>query len=320
MKKLIIIISLVLIVFIVLVGTLSSSKQVEGMITTRYVMYGPWIGRELLSELKTLENGKMIHVVQDGQYTKMVSDNDKEDKYYVGKVSELNLDKWNKSASTGGGKYLIKLVPSELKKGIDLGSDILRVDGYSVMLNNGVLRIMKNDGIAIWESNKSNLSWRGNKLILNDDSLKLGDTTIAIGFTGANVLTLLYGDLVIKNSRGQVVWSLLSDEIQTTNAMVKEYIERGSRIYQSIELEALTSKLKNYDNYINNLSITNTIDLSNYKALAEIRRQMDFEISQLNGKDGSKLAVSTNTLQSAMYLNLGITVLAASLFVLIATR
>jgi hypothetical protein len=73
-------------------------------------MYGPWIGREVDSELKTLEDGKVIHVIQDGDYTKMVSKDGGEEKYYVGKVNELNLDKWNKSYNTGGGKYLSKVV------------------------------------------------------------------------------------------------------------------------------------------------------------------------------------------------------------------
>lgn len=209
---------------------------------------------------------------------------------------------------------------SELKKGSPLGSDGLTFGEFKVMLVNGVLTIAKNSVGPIWESNKSNNSWKGDKLILEGNSLKLGDAGIASGLTDADTLALLYGDLVIKNTKGEVIWSLLADEIQTTNAMVKDYLNSGSRIDQSLKLNELTEKLKNYDNYINNLSITDEYDLNNYKELAEIRRQMDFEISQLNGKNGSKLAISTNTLQSAMYLNLGITVLAASLFVLITTR
>lgn len=76
----------------------------------KVVMYGPWIGREVDTESKTLEDGKGVYVIQDGDYTKMVSIKDKEEKYYVGKINELNLEKWNNSYSTGGGKYLTKVV------------------------------------------------------------------------------------------------------------------------------------------------------------------------------------------------------------------
>lgn len=85
---------------------LKSGKGKKG----KYVMYGPWIGREVDSELKTLEDGKVVHVIQDGDYTKMVSKDGNEERYYVGKISELNLSKWKKSYNTGGGKYLSKVV------------------------------------------------------------------------------------------------------------------------------------------------------------------------------------------------------------------
>lgn len=320
MKKHIIIISIVLLLLIVLFGTLSSYKSVEGMTPNRYVMYGPWIGTEIYAELKKLEDGKAIYVIKHGTHTKMVSEDGKEEKYYVGEINQLNLNKWNQSASTGGGKYLIKVAEDrELKKDTNLGGDMLTAGDFSARLENGAFKIYKN-GAVIWASNKSNPTWTGSTLKIQDGSLKIGDSNIITGLIGADKLTLIYGDLVIKNDNDQVIWSLLSDEIQSTNNAVKEYITRGSRIYQSIELEYLKGKLLNYDNYINNMNFTNSADDKNYKALAELRRQMDFEISQLNGKDGSKLAVSTTTLQSAMYLNLGITVLAASLFVLIATR
>ncbi len=175
---------------------------------------------------------------------------------------------------------------------------------------------------VIWDSYESNSSWTGStQLTLSGTQLALSnDNKIVTGLTGADSLTLVDGDLVIKNTDGKVIWSLLSDEIKSTNKMTREYINRGSRIYQTLEMDKLKSKLSNYDKYTNNLNLAETSDLEIHKKLVEIRRQMDFEIGQLNGKDGSKLAVSTNTLQSTMYLNLGITVLAASLFVLIATR
>ena len=77
---------------------------------TKVVIYGPWVGSDYDAELKTLENGKTVYAIQTGYHTKMVSSDGKEERYYVGKVSELNLDKWNKSTNTGGGKYLIREV------------------------------------------------------------------------------------------------------------------------------------------------------------------------------------------------------------------
>jgi len=85
---------------------LQSGKGKKGKV----VMYGPWIGRELDTELKTLEDGRGVYYVQDGDYTKMVTRDGKEEKYYVGKKDELNLQKWNQSSSTGGGKYITKIV------------------------------------------------------------------------------------------------------------------------------------------------------------------------------------------------------------------
>jgi hypothetical protein len=104
------IIYIVLLLFIVLFGTLLNYKSVEGMTAYRYVMYGPWIGdKEYPAELKELEDGKKIYVINDGTYTKMVAEDGKEGKYYIGKINELNLNKWNQSTSTGVGKYLIRV-------------------------------------------------------------------------------------------------------------------------------------------------------------------------------------------------------------------
>lgn len=110
---------------------LKSGKGKKG----KYVMYGPWIGREVDSELKTLEDGKVVHVIQDGDYTKMVSKDGSEEKYYVGKVSELNLNKWNKSYNTGGGKYLSKvIVPAGPADAEDLTKD--KKEGFETINQN----------------------------------------------------------------------------------------------------------------------------------------------------------------------------------------
>jgi hypothetical protein len=133
---------------------------------------------------------------------------------------------------------------------------------------------------------------------------------------------MIDGDLVIKDASTppKVLWSLLDSELQTAKAAVNAYVGSTSNITNAVGRPALIDKLQNLDNYIKALPASTETDLAVQKTMAELRRQMDFEIGELNGKNGSKLAVSTNTLQSTMYLNLGITVLAASLFVLIVTR
>ena len=104
------IIYIIFLLLIVLFGAFCSYKSVEGMTPKRYVMYGPWIGeKEYQAELKELEGGKKIYVINDGTYTKMVSEDGKEEKYYSGGINELNLNKWNQSGSVGSGKYLIRV-------------------------------------------------------------------------------------------------------------------------------------------------------------------------------------------------------------------
>lgn len=248
----------------------------------------------------TLSNGDKV--VFDWNSSGSISGITKGTEYFV---IDRDVDKF-KVSTTSGGSAIITTVTGTI------------TDLTSIKLSDNTI------WDVIWESYESDRDWTGNSLRLssanNTTTLTLGSKRIAnVSGTGTKV-ELIDGDLVIKTANGNVIWSLLSDEIKSTNAMTREYINRGSRIYQTIELDKLKKKLSNYDTYTNNLTLAEDSDRDHHNKLVELRRQMDFEIGQLNGKDGSKLAVSTNTLQSTMYLNLGITVLAASLFVLIVTR
>jgi hypothetical protein len=205
----------------------------------------------------------------------------------------------------------------------------------------GSLKIAKvtsaTSGDVIWDSAKSNPLWKaaapiaGELKLTSGGSLSSYTTQLILGSvpivnitttTQANNLTMIDGDLVIKDASTppKVLWSLLDSELQTAKAAVNAYVGSTSNITNAVGRPALIDKLQNLDNYIKALPASTETDLAVQKTMAELRRQMDFEIGELNGKNGSKLAVSTNTLQSTMYLNLGITVLAASLFVLIVTR
>jgi hypothetical protein len=86
------------------------ARQFNSGTSDQVIMYGPWIGIDVEAETVKLDDGKIIYVIQDGDYTKMVSKESKEEKYYVGKTSELNSEKWKKSTSTSGEKFLIKTV------------------------------------------------------------------------------------------------------------------------------------------------------------------------------------------------------------------
>ena len=222
-----------------------------------------------------------------------------------------------------------------------LSNATLAVNNYVAFIDatSGSLKIAKltsaAQGNVIWDSAESNPSWKAtapatDKLTLTSTvtssqytaklTLGLVDIVNTTTTTQATTLTIVDGDLVIKDSSQKVLWSLLDSELQSAKAAVNAYVGSTSNITNGVGLPALTTKLQNLDNYIKALPATTATDLAAQKKMAELRRQMDFEIGELNGNGGSKLAVSTNTLQSTMYLNLGITVLAASLFVLIVTR
>lgn len=69
-------------------------------------LYGPWVGRQAPSEIKFLDDGRHVYVIEDGPYTKMVS-SDGQEKYYTGNMNQFNPGNWNSYNPTGGGKYLL---------------------------------------------------------------------------------------------------------------------------------------------------------------------------------------------------------------------
>ena len=69
-------------------------------------VYGPWVGRQITAEIKFLDDGRHVYVIEDSPYTKMVS-SDGQEKYYTGNKSQFNPSNWNSYNTTGGGKYLL---------------------------------------------------------------------------------------------------------------------------------------------------------------------------------------------------------------------
>jgi hypothetical protein len=73
------------------------------------IMYGPWISREQVADIRKLDNGKLVYIINDDIYTKMVS-SDGEEKYFWNPNKDIifNPSDWDNYSSTGGGKYLLK--------------------------------------------------------------------------------------------------------------------------------------------------------------------------------------------------------------------
>jgi hypothetical protein len=73
------------------------------------IMHGPWISREQVTDVVKLNDGKLVYVIYEDLYTKMVS-SDGEEKYFrnANKDIRFNPSDWNSYNNTGGGKYLLK--------------------------------------------------------------------------------------------------------------------------------------------------------------------------------------------------------------------
>jgi hypothetical protein len=93
-------------VYSITAGTREIRDDPSSNITPK-IMYGPWISREQQTKIRNLDNNKIVHIVFDDVYTKMVS-SDGEEKYYRGSIQEFNPNNWNSYSNTGGGKYLLK--------------------------------------------------------------------------------------------------------------------------------------------------------------------------------------------------------------------
>jgi hypothetical protein len=73
-------------------------------------MYGPAIGREIPTEIKFLNDGRVVYVCYDSPYTKLVTA-DGQEKYYDGAVSQFNPSNWNSYKTVGyKGAYRLNLL------------------------------------------------------------------------------------------------------------------------------------------------------------------------------------------------------------------
>ena len=172
---------------------------------------------------------------------------------------------------------------------------------------------------VVWDSSLSGYLG-SNQLRLPGGNLVFGNTILSGNVIGLDAKLTKEGDLILRNSSGATVWSLVAHELNTINDWMTAYFGRGSRVYRSTDYEEITRKYDNFKTYVDSLEKNTDVVSEVYKKLKNIRYKMDFELSELNGLSNSKVNVSNQTLESSMYLNLGITVLAASLFILIATR
>jgi hypothetical protein len=171
---------------------------------------------------------------------------------------------------------------------------------------------------VIW--NSSIAGYTGNELKMADNVLNLDTMQLGVGTAGSYAKLTVEGDLVICNAGGVAVWSLVASQLSLITAATNDYLKRGSRIYKSVDIEALNASYENFNSYIKKINLTDKSTLDTYKKLARIRNKMDFDIQELSGLSNSKINASKEMLQSGMYLNLGITILVTSVFILISTR
>lgn len=176
----------------------------------------------------------------------------------------------------------------------------------------------KNRWNIIWDSKLS--GYTGNELRMDGEALKLGGNQLGFGIGGVYAKLDIAGDIVICNEKNVAVWSLIESEYSTVRTKTDEYLSKNTRSERGELIDALKSTYLNLDRYAKNISITSEQQEATYEKLKRIRNKMDFEINELNGLSNSKISSSIETLQSSMYLNLGIAVLATSLFILILTR
>jgi len=171
---------------------------------------------------------------------------------------------------------------------------------------------------VIWDSTQA--GYTGTELKMVSNVLYLGTIQLGAGTGGTYAKLTIEGDLVICNSLDVAVWSLVANQLDLITQETNEYLSMSSRTDRSLNESALNQRYTNFNNYINNLNLTDTALLTTYTELKRIRNKMDFQIQELNGVGNSKLNTSNETLQSTMYLNLGIAVLVSSVFILISTR
>ncbi len=227
---------------------------------------------------------------------------------------------------------------------------------YCAFIDTGstnALKIAKKDTTTppswkvIWSSELSNFTWKGSTVNFAEATssgpakIKIGDITIGSGGTSTNHPTSIgtsakltaEGDLVIvktpsssSSTNDIILWSLVSHELKSSKELLNEYLNRGSRTYQSIELQTLKNKLTNFSKYINAVALTDGTQAQAdtlkkaHAMIVQARHQMDFDLSELNGVANSKVVSSQNGLNSSLYVNLMATTLVAGLFILIATR
>ena len=200
---------------------------------------------------------------------------------------------------------------------------------FCAKISEGQLKLMKNQNsgsnwTVIWESIISSKNFTGNTLTLSGNRLVLGTNVIVDGLTGATSVELVNGDLLVKNISNDVLWSLLDQEINTAKSEVQSYMQSSETVRATLNARnELKDKLTNLKNYVSQIESTldnGDVNQGLYTKMINVRRRMDFELTEINNSSGSKINISQTTLQSTMYVNLAITVLIASLFVLLYSR
>ena len=87
----------------------ASNDEKLSPVKPEFVMYGYWIPGQIRGTTTSrTRSGETIYMVEDGQYTKMVTRSGI-GKYYVGKMSQFDPNAWDSYAQAPGGAYNVQL-------------------------------------------------------------------------------------------------------------------------------------------------------------------------------------------------------------------
>jgi hypothetical protein len=226
------------------------------------IMYGPWISKQQVAEVRKLRNRKIVYIIYDDGYTKMVS-NDGQEKYYRGTINQFNPDDWDKYSKTGGGKYLLKDMNVVVyEHGNYQGRSLELGVGYydynylvSKGFNDNISSIIIPPELLVegWEDNHG----AGRKWVFNSNTNWVGNDA------NDRISTLVVKKKVLSNT-WNVIWNA---NVGTINF----YIDDNKKIAFHLNIRDTTTVINSYDGgwgkekYIQNLH--------------SLRRPINFEIS-----------------------------------------
>jgi hypothetical protein len=226
------------------------------------IMYGPWISKQQVAEVRKLRNRKIVYIIYDDEYTKMVS-SDGQEKYYKGNINKFNQDDWEKYTSAGSGKYLLKdMNVVVFEDGNYQGRSLELGVGYydynylvSKGFNDNISSIIVPPELLVegWEDNHG----AGRKWVFNSNTNWVGDDA------NDRISTLVVKKKVISNT-WNVIWK--ASDI----GAIYFYIDDRKKIAFVLNIREKTTVMNSYDGEWG--------EPKNIQNFHSLRRPINFEI------------------------------------------